>query len=170
LLVLEKNNNLPNSWKFVNISEIGKIITGNTPSKKNLSFYSNTIPFFKPTDLNSGYYVKDSSDKLSNKGAKHARVIPERCTLVTCIGATIGKTGFNRIAGATNQQINSIIPNLEIIFPEYLYFLCISPQTQKLILNNASSTTLPIINKSKFGKLLIPIPPLNEQKRIFQSL
>lgn len=134
------------------------------------SFYGNTVPFFKPTDLNSGYYVKDSADKLSDKGAKHARMIPERCTLVTCIGATIGKTGFNRIAGTTNQQINSIIPNLEIIFPEYLYFLCISPQTQKLILNNASSTTLPIINKSKFSKLLIPIPPLNEQKRIISKV
>ncbi len=85
--------------------------------------------------------------------------------LVTCIGATIGKTGLIRVAGASNQQINAIIPNEKII-SEYLYYVCISPQFQKSIKDNASATTLPILNKSKFEELPIPLPPLGEQQRI----
>ena len=98
----------------------------------------------------------NSKDKLSTKGIQKARLVPEKSVLVTSIGATIGKTGFSRIEGVTNQQINSIIPDSNQILPEFLYFLCISSQFQKSILNNASSTTLPIINKSKFSKLEIP--------------
>jgi len=83
---------------------------------------------------------------------------------VTCIGATIGKTGLIRVAGASNQQINAIIPNEKII-SEYLYYVCISPQFQKSIKDNASSTTLPILNKGRFEKLNIPLPPRVEQQQ-----
>ena len=140
----------------------------NTP--KIGSNHVNTYPFFKPRDLNFGYYVIESTEKLSNEGLTKARLIPKNSILITSIGATIGKIGFNRISGATNQQINSIIPNLEIIFPEYLYFICNSPQFQKSLISNSSATTLPIINKSKFSKLLIPISPFNEQKRIVSKI
>jgi type I restriction enzyme S subunit len=90
--------------------------------------------------------------------------------LVTSIGATIGQTGFNRIAGVTNQQIYSIIPDSNQIIPEFLYFLCISPQFQESILKNSSSTTLPIINKSKFSKLQIPLFSIKEQEQIVSQI
>lgn len=64
------------------------------------------------------------------KGIQKARLLPDRSILVTCIGATIGKVGFIRTEGASNQQINAIIPE-EGIYPEYIYFVCISPQFQK---------------------------------------
>ncbi|WP_434735957.1 restriction endonuclease subunit S [Campylobacter jejuni] len=34
---------------------------------------------------------------------------------------------------------------------------------QEILKNNASQTTLPIINKTEFSKLQIPLPPLQEQ-------
>ena len=89
--------------------------------------------------------------------------------MVTCIGATIGKTGFIRREGTCNQQINAIIAS-KLIFSEYIYLLCISPYFQNEIIKNASATTLPIINKSKFEKLFLPLPPLSEQRRIVEKI
>ncbi len=169
-MTILKKNDLPDSWITIRIDIISKIITGNTPSKKNSKFYGGDVSYFKPTDLNKGFHVKDSADKLSELGLEHARKIPEKSILVTCIGATIGKTGFTRTSGATNQQINSLIPDLSLILPEFLYYSCISPQFQESIIKNSSSTTLPIINKNKFSKLTIPLPPLKEQKRIVEKI
>ncbi|MFA4853711.1 MAG: restriction endonuclease subunit S, partial [Bacteroidales bacterium] len=85
--------------------------------------------------------------------------------LVTCIGATIGKAGLSRVSGTSNQQINAIVVHSPIL-PEYVFFLCISPSFQKSIIDNSSSTTLPILNKSKFELLAVPLPPLAEQQQI----
>ncbi|EPD5781221.1 restriction endonuclease subunit S [Campylobacter jejuni] len=41
---------------------------------------------------------------------------------------------------------------------------------QEILKNNASQTTLPIINKTEFSKLQIPLPPLKEQEQIVSHL
>lgn len=161
---------LPPSWQWVKVRDIGKTITGNTPSKKIEKYYSNKkYPFFKPTDLNNGYYVTDSADGLSVEGILEARPLPKKSILVTCIGATIGKTGFIRLEGASNQQINAIVTYNNII-PEYIYFACTSTMFQKSIHDNASSTTLPILNKTKFENLIFPMCSYLEQQKIVEEI
>jgi len=156
---------LPEGWCWVNVADIGEVVTGTTPSKSKAKYYGSDFPFFKPADLNAGYYVRNATDNLSMKGIQEARLLPPRSILVTCIGATIGKIGFSRIGGASNQQINAIIPYKNVL-PEFIYFVSISPQFQKSILVNASATTLPILNKGKFETLPVPIPSSAEQQQI----
>lgn len=156
---------LPEKWTWAYVKQIGDVITGTTPSKSIPEFYGGEFPFYKPTDLNAGYFVKKSTDSLTIEGICNARLLPEDTTLVTCIGATIGKTGLIKKPGASNQQINAIIPESQIN-PKFIYFLCISPFFQNQILSKASSTTLPILNKSKFEKLVLMLPPYKEQKMI----
>ncbi len=165
---IEKND-LPKGWLVSKINEIGYVVTGSTPSKSIKEYYGNAFPFFKPTDLDSGYCVWNATDGLSSEGITKARILPKKSILVTCIGATIGKIGFSRTEGACNQQINAIIVD-RALTPEYVYFACISPYFQRQILDSASATTLPILNKSKFENLDIPIAPLNEQKRIVAKI
>jgi type I restriction enzyme S subunit len=160
---------LPEGWCWAKIVDIGDVVTGTTPRKAKKEYYGTDYPFYKPTDLNDGYYVKKSGDGLSQEGIEKARLLPVKSILVTCIGATIGKTGFIRTEGAFNQQINAIIPEKHIL-PEFVYFMCISYQFQKSIIDNASATTLPILNKSKFEILLIPLPSLSEQHRIVEEI
>ena len=160
---------IPDSWKWVKLDEIGDIVTGYTPSKSDTSNYGCDYPFYKPNDLEQGLNTIKANDNLSAKGMASARVLPIGSVLVTCIGATIGKTGLIRASGASNQQINAIIPNI-VVDSEYLYYVIIGEYFQNLIRQNASSTTLPILNKGDFSKLLIPIPPQNEQKRIIDSI
>lgn len=161
----DEEGNLKEGWKWVTVKEVGEVVTGTTPSTQERKYYGDEYPFYKPTDLEQGFYTESARDYLSELGTKAARMLPPKSILVTCIGATIGKTGFSRKEGSTNQQINSIIPNKSLV-PEFGYFFVISDFFQKQIKENASSTTLPILNKSKFEKLPFVLPPSEIQNQI----
>jgi type I restriction enzyme S subunit len=156
---------VPGNWVWTRVGVLGNVITGSTPSKNNISNYGELLPFFKPTDLNQGYFVVTANEYLSEEGKKQARIIPPSSTFVTCIGATIGKCGFSRVLGSCNQQINAITPHQQIN-GKFVYWLFNTPFMQECIISNSSSTTLPILNKSRFENLYVPLPPLPEQQRI----
>ena len=160
---------LPEGWCWTTVEEIGEVVTGSTPSKDIKDYYGGNIPFFKPTDLEQGIQTVRSNDRLTALGFEQSRKLPTNSVLVTCIGATIGKTGLISIEGTCNQQINAIIPT-NAILPHYLYYVCISDYMQNEIQANASATTLPILNKGNFSKLFLPLPPLREQKHIIESI
>ena len=160
---------LPKGWCWTTIEEVGEVVTGSTPSKDVKDFYGGNIPFFKPTDLEQGIHTIRSNDRLTALGFEQSRKLPINSVLVTCIGATIGKTGLTSIEGTCNQQINAIIPT-NAILPHYLYYVCISDYMQNEIKANASATTLPILNKGNFSKIFLPLPPLREQKHIIKSI
>jgi type I restriction enzyme, S subunit len=160
---------LPDGWKWVKVFDIGKIETGATPSKSDSNFYADEFPFYKPTDLEAGYNVRIARDNLSSSGLKEARFLPIDSILVTCIGATIGKTGIIRRAGACNQQINAIIPSKDYN-PNFIYYQTIAPKFQKAIKDNAAATTLPILNKSKFQNLDMVYCSLPEQHAIVSKI
>lgn len=155
-------------WKKVKLEEVGTIITGSTPSKAHKEYYGNDYPFYKPSDLDAGINVDSAEDNLSRIGYEHARHLPSYSVLVTCI-ASVGKTGLIRKEGTCNQQINAIVPNDECnCF--YLYYLMISPTIQEKIKFMSRSTTVAILNKTRFSTIEIPLPPLPEQERIVSAL
>ena len=119
--------------------------------------------------MEAGINVRNAREYLSVKGLKKARFLPINSILVTCIGATIGKTGIIRLPGASNQQINAIIP-YTFINPDFIYYQVISPYFQEQIISKSSSTTLPILNKSRFKELLIVMATKEEQEQILQEI
>ncbi|EDO7293758.1 restriction endonuclease subunit S [Campylobacter coli] len=165
----KENYKLPQGWEWKSLGEIGEIITGTTPSKNNPNFYGNEYPLFKPSDLNGDMIIKYASDNLSKLGFDNARNLPKDTILVVCIGASIGKVGLSGVNGSCNQQINTIIPN-SAFTSKYLFFVCLSNYFQTILKKNASQTTLPIINKTEFSKLQIPLPPIKEQEQIAKHL
>ena len=119
--------------------------------------------------MDAGYKVFKSESTVSEKGYRSGRPLPPHSVLVTCIGATIGKTGYIHNAGICNQQINAILPNTDIL-SDYTYFCICSQFEQQQILINSSATTLPILNKSKFDNLLFPVPPHEQQLLIVDKI
>lgn len=114
--------------RIVKIKDCGKVITGNTPSKKNKEYYnSDDINFFTPSDLENNKITKldKSINYISNEAKEKARIIPEKSVLTTCIGI-IGKVGINQKESAFNQQINAIIPDDTIINNRYLAYSLIA--------------------------------------------
>ena len=157
---------LSEGWTWATVEQLGRATTGFTPPKNDESFFGGDIPFFKPSDLDVGYNVREFRDSLTEAGAEHGRVLPPLSILVTCIGATIGKTGLARVRCTTNQQINALTVPTELMSAEFVYWSFNSPFGQRQIIDKASATTLPILNKSRFQALALPVPPLAEQTRI----
>lgn len=156
---------LPATWLWVSVADVGNVETGFTPPTKDAANFGQYLAFFKPTDLDQGYRVTQAREHLSKQGVALGRELPAGSVLVTCIGATIGKTGLARVRCATNQQINAVVP-APGVGGEWLYWVLASPQGQDRIVSNASATTLPIINKSRFESLAIPLVPVAEQVEI----
>ncbi|TXJ07748.1 MAG: restriction endonuclease subunit S, partial [Acinetobacter sp.] len=96
-------------WGAKNLSELGEIQTGSTPSTTEDSNYSKLgLLWVTPTDINS-QLILNSGKKLSIIGREKARIVPANTILVTCI-ASIGKNGLLQEEASFNQQINSLTP------------------------------------------------------------
>ena len=149
-------------WRKMQIRQIGEIITGSTPSTANREYYGGSIPFVKPLELNQGRHVSFSENTLTEAGKAVSRPIRAGATCICCIGATISKCGFLDVDSVTNQQINSIIP-YEFMDDVFVYYYCCSKEFKDALIDNSSSTTLPIINKSKMSALSIVVPSKCEQ-------
>ena len=83
---------------------------------------------------------------------------------MVCIGGSIGKAMISDKRLAFNQQINCIRP-IQLL-SSYLYISVSTKVFYLSVLQKASGSATPIINRSKWEELLIPLCPIEEQKRI----
>ncbi|MEW4266188.1 restriction endonuclease subunit S [Priestia megaterium] len=160
---------IPENWIWVKTGAVNQVITGSTPSKKNDSYYGGNFPFIKPADLEQGNQVIHASEYITEEGKLASRPIPEESTLVCCIGS-IGKSGFNIVECTTNQQINSLVPNRNLLNPKFNYYQVLNNYYQTQLWERSSATTVAIINKGKMSEIPITLPPLKEQKQIAEKI
>ena len=157
---------IPSSWKWVRLSQAGFTQTGNTPSKTHPEYFGSTIPFVGPGDIANG---KISFSKgLSEAGRDVARVAYADSILQVCIGGSIGKCAICNQDVTFNQQINTIYPVISL--SKYLYYVLDSSYFKEFMRNNAGVTATPIINRSVWDSIVVPLPPLEEQKRIVAKI
>lgn len=150
-------------WEEKKLEELGKVITGNTPSTSNASYWSTSSKghtWVTPTDIND-ILICYSERYLSDLGLLAARTVPENSVLITSI-ASIGKNTINTIPVAFNQQINAIVPQNHNSY----FILSAMSRYEKQFKNLAGQTATPIINKLTFEKFEIPVPSIEEQEII----
>lgn len=152
------------------LGELGKIITGNTPKTSDAQNYeSNDICFVKPSDFtdNEITEIHQSEFYISAYAKDKARVLPTDSILVTCIGI-IGKVAINKVPCAFNQQINAIVPEKKVCNPRYIAYAIqnLQPKMQ----STANAAVVPILNKTQFSNLEVPLLPVGEQKQIACNL
>ena len=151
----------------VQIKDIGEVITGTTPSKDNLSYWSNgTIVWVTPSDITEFKNISDSQIHLTPQGLNAGRKLPKNTLLITCI-ASIGKNAILKVDGSCNQQINAIIPCNDYDI-DFLYYLFEYKKSYMQSIAGTSATS--IINKSSFEKILLKIPKISVQKKIAKNL
>ena len=158
---------IPSGWEWCRICDLGITNTGSTPSKTNPSFYGSYIPFVSPGDIqnNKLSYRKDG---LSELGYQVARPTPAGTILQVCIGGSIGKCAICDREITFNQQINSITPN--IVDSNYIHAVLSSNYIISIMKDTTTGSATPIINKSTWENLPIPLSPLAEQRRIVAKI
>lgn len=155
----------------VKLKELGKISTGNTPSKNVAEFYdSEDIGFVKPDVISDSQvdYIENTMEYLTEIARNKARIVKKDAVFVTCVGS-IGKIGIAKNKEfAFNQQINAIEPN-EKVLPQYLAYGIFANKRKLHAIANAP--VVPIINKTQFGDFEIEIiDDIQEQLMIVEVL
>ena len=158
---------IPESWKWVRLNTIGITQTGNTPSKSHPEYIGIDIPFITPGDILNGQ-ICYSNQALSLLGKNVARVCCAGSIMQVCIGGSIGKAAITDREVTFNQQINVVSPIACV--SEYLFAVMQSAYFTTSMKERAGGTATPIINRGLWDALLIPLPPLAEQKRIVAKL
>lgn len=152
-------------WKYEEIGNIGKVITGKTPSTSDAALWDGDIQFVTPTDITENKY-QHHTQRTVVKTPK-MKVLPKHTIMFTCI-ASIGKMALSLYPCITNQQINSIVPK-SCYNNEFIYYSLL--QKTFLIKAGFANSTLPIINKTDFSKIQVPvILDKKEQQKIAECL
>ncbi|HEC1750287.1 TPA: restriction endonuclease subunit S [Campylobacter lari] len=152
-------------WKYEEIGNIGEVITGKTPSTSETALWDGDIQFVTPTDITENKY-QCHTQRTVVKTPK-MKVLPKHTIMFTCI-ASIGKMALSLYPCITNQQINSIIPKA-CYDNEFIYYSLL--QKTPSIKSGFANSTLPIINKTDFSEIQIPvILDKKEQQKIADCL
>ena len=162
------NQIIPESWLWTDLDNISVLVTGKTPSTIVDEYWNGSIPFVTPSQIKASGTMLPSQRNLTILGSEKARIIPENSILIVCIGS-VGKIGLLDKPSVINQQLNALIP-IDPLIPKFLYYWS-KYFLQSWVIENASATVnAAILNKSRLGKAPIPLPPLNEQRRIVSTI
>ncbi|WP_206814857.1 restriction endonuclease subunit S [Chroococcus sp. FPU101] len=149
---------IPKGWRVGTISDLGKIVTGKTPSTKISKYFGGNIPFITPSDMDGRKIMRKTARYLTKEGANSVQTaqIPAESILVSCIGSDMGKVTCTARSSVTNQQINSIIVYKKYS-KEYVYYNLSSRKIELLNLAGGGSA-VPILNKGHFSIIDILLP------------
>jgi type I restriction enzyme, S subunit len=157
---------VPSSWEWTVIKELGDIVSGATPSTKVRDYWDGGVIWFAPSDL-TGYkqkFIARGAKTLTEEGLANssARIMPAGSVMFSS-RAPVGYVAITSVPAATNQGFKSVVPYTGI-FNEYLYhYLRASKQMAE---QRATGTTFKELSGAAFGVLPAPLPPTNEQRRI----
>ena len=150
----------------VPLEEICTVVGGGTPRRSKAVYFGGTIPWATPTDVTGldSFFIEKTKETITKSGLQEssARLVPAGTVLLTS-RATIGYTAVATRPMATNQGFANLICG-ERIVPEYLAFW-LRDQCD-MLMQLAGGTTFREIPKSTLKKVRIPLPPLDEQRRI----
>ncbi len=161
---------VPESWEEVPIGELGRVITGTTPSTKRREYYDGgNVPFITPGDFEHGNPIKTTEKRISSAGLKVSRPVVLGSTCVVCIGSSIGKVGITTAAiSTTNQQIN-VIETGEGVESRFAFHLLTFFADH--IRSQASPSPVPILSKGAFEQIcLFSTRDREEQREIADIL
>ncbi len=113
---------IPKGWRVGKLGDLGKIVTGKTPSTKVAEYFGGNVPFITPSDMDGKKTISRTARYLTEDGvnAVKSAKIPAGSIMVSCIGSDMGKVACTVQDSVTNQQINSIIAN--DYSREYIYY------------------------------------------------
>ena len=158
---------IPNSWTWTRMGQIGDWGAGSTPQRSNQDYYGGNILWLKTGELNNGI-VYDTEEKITQRAFQNCSLRMNKIgdVLIAMYGATIGKLAIVGKELTTNQACCGCTPY--VIYNWFLfYFLMASRDT---FIKKGEGGAQPNISRVKLVEHLIPLPPLNEQKRIVERI
>lgn len=148
---------IPKGWKVLEITELGKVITGKTPSTNVAEYWGEDIPFVTIPDMHGTIVNTVTRRRLTIAGAESQKnqMLSRGSTMVSCI-ATPGLVVYATEPCQTNQQINSVTPK-DLKISSWLYWH-IRSLTSSVLLHSGVGTIFANLNKGDFGRIKSVVP------------
>ncbi|MBP8169766.1 MAG: restriction endonuclease subunit S [Azonexus sp.] len=161
---------LPGNWIWATVADLGKIVSGGTPSTKEPSYWGGNVAWISPSDL-TGYstkHIAKGAKSITPKGlqSSSATIMPAG-SIHFSSRAPIGYTVISACEMSTNQGFKSLVP-ASGVFNEYVFYYFKS--AKQLAETLATGTTFKEISGAAFSKMPLPLPPTNEQHRIVAKI
>ncbi|EFH7405037.1 restriction endonuclease subunit S [Escherichia coli] len=158
------------SWRYLKIEDFCSTGSGGTPSRSKPEYYEGgDIPWIKSGDLKDSK-IYDANEYITAAGLENssAKIVEKDSILIAMYGATVGRLAILGINAATNQAICNIRPDMTIADIKYLYYFLKSKFSY--FVENAVGGAQPNISQGLIKSLEVPLPSLDEQKRIADIL
>jgi len=167
---------LPEEWEVVRADEDFEITIGKTPSRNQSRYWdknNETDNLWATIEDLKEQFVTTTKERVSDEGvrAAHMRRVPAGTVLVS-FKLTIGRVAIAGRPLYFNEAIAAFLPKPNCRFDrDFLFYtlhlLPLWAEQQNLIDQAVKGATL---NKKKLQRLLLPLPPLEEQKQIAEML
>lgn len=155
-----------NVWPIVSIKDCARVVGGATPKSGAAEYWDGDIPWITPKDLSdlNGKYISDTPRKITASGLRScsSELLPANSVLFSS-RAPIGHVAINAVPMATNQGFKSFIPSPKLD-ASFLFWWLKCHRAQLELLGNGA--TFKEVSKAVVERIEIPLPPLDEQKRI----
>ncbi|WP_339263130.1 restriction endonuclease subunit S [Solibacillus sp. FSL W7-1472] len=150
---------IPKGWSVATVNELGEIVGGGTPSKKQEEYYMvDGIPWITPKDLssNKSKFIYKGNLDISQLGlAKSSAKLMQKGTVLLSSRAPIGYIAFAGTDVTTNQGFKSIVPNKS--YSEYFIYFKLK-EILPIIEANAGGSTFKEISGSGLKAIQIILP------------
>ena len=166
-------NKLPSDWQIKTINEVCNIYTGNSINKKkkeeNFIGLKEGLNYIGTKDISFNNIIEyENGVKIPFKDLKDFKIAKSNTSLLCIEGGSAG-----RKIGFTNQDVcfGNKLCCFEAIEdePKFIYFYLQSNDFLREFNSNIQGL-IGGVNKENLRKIKIPIPPLDEQKRIASAL
>ena len=164
-------NDLPKSWQWYRLGQIVRISIGKTPARGDVRYWSNaTKPWVSISDMADYSHIKTTKERISDTAASTLMgAISPRGSLLMSFKLTVGRTSILDIEAYHNEAIISIYPYIdeEYALRDFLFY------SLPILANMGDSKDAikgKTLNSKSLNGLLIPLPPLKEQRHIIQRL
>ncbi len=160
--------NNPINWTVAKLEDLViKFVGGGTPSKQNSAYYQGNIPWMSVKDMTT-HRPQAVSDHITLEAVANSatNLIPPD-TIIIATRMSLGKVVRVPFEVAINQDLKALIlpKDIEKDFIEY-WFLAEASHIQSL----GTGTTVKGIRLEVLQQLEVPLPPLNEQRRIVAKI
>jgi type I restriction enzyme S subunit len=169
---ISNSTEIPASWSWVNLKQLGYFLGGKTPSKNKSVYWNGNIPWVSPKDMKS-LAIKDSEDHVTQLGVNTGLAIIPTNSILMVVRSGILKRAFpvaiNKIDCTINQDLKGLVPFSTEITP-YLQLMFRGFETNILSKLTKQGVTVESVKFEEFVSIQFPIPPLLEQNRIVDKV
>jgi type I restriction enzyme, S subunit len=162
---------LPDTWMWACVGEVADVHIGGTPSRKTPEYWDGSVAWVSSGEV-ANCRISTTRERITASGLRNsnAKIYPAGTVLIAMIGEgkTRGQSAILDIAASTNQNAAGVLPDANLIDPEYLWKWALEQYEVTRAAGRGGNQLA--LNAQKVRELVIPIPPLEEQREIVRRV